>query len=269
MDSWAKEELKYADLGDRRRNRRGVKIVSDLAAHPHASIPEACGNWAATQGCYDLWGNPRVKASEIRAAHQSSTLERIKNQPIVLAIQDTTEFNFTHHPSKKGMGYLDSSKSRGLKVHSTFCVSSAGIPLGLLNQEVWARDIQELGKKHDRHRRATLDKESQRWITALQATDSVVPPDPIVITVADAEADIYDLFSTPRNANSELLIRGHHNRCVRSSDDDSAEVERLSDVIRRCTPIGQKTLEQESYGKTRPKTGSVDFKNDFCRNSTA
>lgn len=146
MDSWAKEELKYADLGDRRRNRRLVKIVSDLAAHPHASIPEACGNWAATQGCYDLWGNPRVKASEIRAAHQSSTLERIKNQPIVLAIQDTTEFNFTHHPNKKGMGYLDSSKSRGLKVHSTFCVSSAGMPLGLLNQEVWARDIHELGK---------------------------------------------------------------------------------------------------------------------------
>jgi hypothetical protein len=253
MDSWAKEELKYADLGDRRRNRRLVKIVSDLAAHPHASIPEACGNWAATQGCYDLWSNPRVKACEIRAAHQRSTLERIKNQPIVLAIQDTTEFNFTHHPNKKGMGYLDSSKSRGLKVHSTFCVSSAGIPLGLLNQEVWARDIQELGKKHDRHRRATLDKESQRWITALLATDSVVPPDTIVVTVADAEADIYDLFSTPRNANSELLIRGHHNRCVRSSDDDSAEVERLSDVIRRCTPIGQKTLDLKATEKRGPR----------------
>lgn len=242
MDSWAEEELQYADLGDRRRNQRLVKIVSDLAAHPHASVPEACGNWAATQGAYDFWANPRVKASDIRAAHHSSTLERIKNQPIVLAIQDTTEFNFTHHPTKKGMGYLDSSKSRGLKVHSTFCVSSAGIPLGLLNQEVWVRDINEIGKKHDRHKKDTKDKESQRWITALLATDSVITPEPIVVTVADSEADIYDLFATPRNANSELLIRGHHNRCVRDSHDELAEVERLEDAIRRCTPIGEKTL---------------------------
>ena len=81
----------------------------------------------------------------------------------------------------------------------------------------------------------------------------MVPPDTIVITVADAEADIYDLFSTSRNANSELLIRGHHNRCVRSSDDDSAEVERLSDVIRRCTPIGQKTLDLKATEKRGPR----------------
>ena len=32
MKEWAAEELKYADLGDRRRNSRLVKIVSDLAA---------------------------------------------------------------------------------------------------------------------------------------------------------------------------------------------------------------------------------------------
>jgi len=80
--------------------------------------------------------------------------------------------------------------------------------LGLLNQQVWARDIQELGKKHDRHQRDTLDKESQRWITALQATDAVVPASPIVVTVADAEADIYDLFSTPRNPKKGTVNSG-------------------------------------------------------------
>lgn len=243
MESWVAVELQYADLGDRRRNARLVKIVEDLAAQPNTSVPQACGNWAATQAAYDFWANPRVKANDIRAAHQSSTIERIKQQPIVLAIQDTTELNFTSHHSKKGMGYLDSSLTRGLKVHSTFCVSSTGLPLGLLNQEVWARDLNELGKKHSRHKKATIDKESQRWITALLATDAKVPPDTIVVTVADSEADIYDLLATTRNSNSELLIRAHHNRCVRSSDGQDEETERLQDAIGRSTPIGQITLE--------------------------
>ncbi|WP_013335038.1 IS4/Tn5 family transposase DNA-binding protein [Gloeothece verrucosa] len=32
--SWASEELKWANLGDRRLNNRLVTIVEDLAAHP-------------------------------------------------------------------------------------------------------------------------------------------------------------------------------------------------------------------------------------------
>jgi hypothetical protein len=32
--SWAAEELKTVDLGDKRRNRRLIKIVEDLSAMP-------------------------------------------------------------------------------------------------------------------------------------------------------------------------------------------------------------------------------------------
>ncbi|MGL5938783.1 MAG: IS4/Tn5 family transposase DNA-binding protein [Waterburya sp.] len=39
--SWAKEELARADLGDLRRNKRLVLIVSDLAGKPHESVPQA------------------------------------------------------------------------------------------------------------------------------------------------------------------------------------------------------------------------------------
>jgi len=34
MKPWASEELKSADLGDRRRNKRLMKLVSDLAEQP-------------------------------------------------------------------------------------------------------------------------------------------------------------------------------------------------------------------------------------------
>jgi hypothetical protein len=107
-----------------------------------------------------------IIAQAIGEAHQKSTLERIKQHTIIIAIQDTTELNFTHHPSKKGMGYLDNANSRGLKVHSVFCSSAQGVPLGVLHQQLWSRNLADLGKKYQRHKKLTQDKESQRWLSA-------------------------------------------------------------------------------------------------------
>jgi hypothetical protein len=127
MKAWAEEELQYAELGDVRRKKRLIRIVTDLAAQPHVSVPQASGNLAATQAAYEFWQSPYIKAEAICASqqrfaiassHQKSTLERVKQHPVVIAIQDTTELNFTHHPGKRGMGYLDNAKARGLKVHS-------------------------------------------------------------------------------------------------------------------------------------------------------
>jgi hypothetical protein len=44
-----------------------------------------------------------VKASEILAAHRDSTLLRVEGEEIVLAVQDTTELDFSSMPSKKGL----------------------------------------------------------------------------------------------------------------------------------------------------------------------
>ncbi len=40
MQSWAKEELKDANLPDKRLNKRLIKIVENLAQQPHASVPQ-------------------------------------------------------------------------------------------------------------------------------------------------------------------------------------------------------------------------------------
>jgi hypothetical protein len=164
MKAWAVEELQYAQLGDVRRKKRLIRIVSDLAAQPNASVPQASGDLAATQAAYEFWKSPYVKPEAITSAHQSSTVERVKKESVVIAIQDTTELNFTHHPATQGMGYLDHAKSYGLKVHSVFCTTGNGVPLGVLHQQVWARDMALLGKKHQRHKKPITDKESQRWL---------------------------------------------------------------------------------------------------------
>ena len=259
MKAWAVEELQYAQLGDVRRKKRLIRIVTDLAAQPNASVPQASGDLAATQAAYEFWKSPYIKPEAITSSHQHSTLERVKQQPIVIAIQDTTELNFTHHPAKKGMGYLDNAKASGLKVHSVFCSTGNGVPLGVLHQQVWARDIAQLGKKHQRHKKPIQDKESQRWLTALDATQSVIPSEIVVVTVADREADIYELFMLPRRPKSEFLIRANHDRTVKSTLEHQ-QLERLQQAIRQVHPCGQLTLEVRRHPEREARFATLTLR---------
>lgn len=79
---------------------------------------------------------------------------------------------------------------------------------------MWARDPEAVGKRHQRRQRETRDKESQRWLSAVQQSDQAVPKDIRLITIADREADIYALFALARRPESHLLIRAAHNRRV-------------------------------------------------------
>jgi hypothetical protein len=135
--SWAEEELKWSDLGDKRLNKRLIKIVEDLSASPESSVPVASRDAAAMQGMYDFWRNRRIKAKDIIGAHRQSTVERIKDEWRVMVIQDTTELDFSHHKKKRGLGKLSKEK-KGLKVHTTMCISDLGVPLGIIHQKVWA-----------------------------------------------------------------------------------------------------------------------------------
>jgi hypothetical protein len=216
LPPWAADELRYADLGDRRLNRRLARLVGDLAARPATPVPSACGSWAATKAAYRFWDNDQVPAPDILAAHIRRTRDRLPvgGDPI-LAIQDTTVLTFTHHPGTTGLGYLTALAHRGLLVHTTLCVGPDGVPLGLLGQHVWVRDDADFGKRNDRRQKLTTAKESQRWVDGLAQTERAVPADRSVLTVADREADFYDLFAAPRRAGHDLLIRAKSRRCIR------------------------------------------------------
>jgi len=235
MEGWAATEVGQAEFGDRRLRKRLIRIVEDLAAKPTASVPEACGQWPATKATYRFWDSERVTPAAIRAGHQESTIERVRGQSLVLAIQDTTDLDFTQHPATKGLGPLEHPALRGLKVHSSLAVSEQGVPLGLLHQAVWARDPEQVGKRHQRRRLETKDKESQRWLTAMLASEAPIPEGRSVVMVADREADIYDLFALPRRAGSELLIRAEHNRRVNDKG-------YLWQTVQQAPVVGQYTL---------------------------
>jgi hypothetical protein len=208
-------DLSHVDLGDRRLDNRFLKLVDDIANAPEASLPEACGDWAGTKAAYRFFDNPNVRPDDIRDALRRDALDLLPPRGPILAVQDTTDLDFTDHPAVIGLGYMAHPKHSGIFLHSTLAVSSDGVPCGLIDRRTWTRDPAGLGKRSARRTKATAEKESRRWIDALAATEAALPADREIVTVADREADIYDLFARPRRPNSHLLIRVKPLRGVR------------------------------------------------------
>ncbi|MGH2498434.1 MAG: IS4 family transposase [Ktedonobacteraceae bacterium] len=238
QEGWAQQEVGQAQLGHRARTRRLVQLVEDLAAHPAESVPQACEEWAATKAAYRFWDNQHVEAAAIRRAHKEQTLTRCQGQELILAIQDTTDVDYSTHAATTGLGHLQGKRTQGklpqgLKVPSVLAPSAQGVPLGLLYQQVWVREEETLPAPEQKHRRhqSIQEKESGRCLLAPQAIQASFKPEQRVLTIADREADLYDLFAQPRPVGQELLIRAKHDRRLKTPP--KAEAEHLWEHIRQ------------------------------------
>jgi hypothetical protein len=118
---WARAEFGHAELGDDRRTDRLLMIATAFAQQPTAPIPQACGPGPAIQGAYRFFENDDLDPEAIRDAHHQATLERVRQHPIVLALQDTSSLNYSTHPQTHGLGPIGTRQQNilGLLLHST------------------------------------------------------------------------------------------------------------------------------------------------------
>jgi hypothetical protein len=153
-----------------------------------------------------FWGNERVSHEAIIEVQRAETLRRLAGMEKVLLVQDTTSFNFSHHPATAGLGSLGNEHSRGFLAHSTLAVSEEGVPLGLLQQQVWVRDDMEAGKRHQRHQRPFEEKESYKWVKGLPQASATHPSQGYIL-VCDAEAHIYDFLDEMVEQGFDFIVR--------------------------------------------------------------
>src|SRR4030095_7742313 len=214
--AWAIAEFAEAELGDARRTQRVIALATALAQRPGASLPEACGDSAMLKAAYRFFDTPAIEPQDLLDSHIGATLPRVAPVPLVLAVQDTTELDWTTHPATTGLGPLGHPAHRGLHVHTTLAFTPERVPLGLLAQQVWARDPNDVGKRATRKQRAITEKESQKWLTSVEAVLAAhgACPRTRFVSVGDREADVYDLLALARPAGVDLLIRAAWDRCV-------------------------------------------------------
>jgi hypothetical protein len=218
-----KEEMTYLSLGDKRRDKRFIKIVEQKISHPCNSIPETGKTWSDIKMTYEFYDNDKVSETQIASCIQKATVDRCLKKA-VLNILDTTNISFSS--SAEGLGYIDGAVGEGLMVHNSLAVDEQGCPLGLLSQKIWARDKSQMGKRKFRNSKDISEKESYRWIESIKHAENLLKDVPLVIHIADRESDIYELFAIPRATNSELLIRATHDRKTLLGNNMWEEIER-------------------------------------------
>jgi len=242
--AWAINEFGAALLGDSRRTDRLIEVATVLGQRPGASIPSACDDPAVCKGAYRLFENAAIEPAAMLASHSQATWERVASVPVALAVQDTTELDFTGHPATEGLGPLRHGYQRGLLVHSTLAVTPDGLPLGVLAQQVWARPVPSEKTSAARGKRPIAERESHKWLTSLAAVGKARggAPASTIVSVGDREADIYDLFLAERPSGVEVLIRARHDRWVRVATDEQKYIHALRAILAAAPIVGERQV---------------------------
>jgi hypothetical protein len=223
---WVMEEMKTADLKDKRLSDRLREVLSQLGGRPTYSIPAACGGHAEMTAAYRLFDNEKATFDSILQPHMDATRQRMAGQRVVVAVQDTSEVDVTR-PAQQvlGAGPLDGGTRRGLLLHPLHCFTPDGTPLGTVHARQWVRQEEVVCASLSRAERAGIpieDKESYRWIETLrQANDEARHcPSTQVICVADSEADIYELLAeaTGEGQRVDWIVRACQNRALQQEN---------------------------------------------------
>lgn len=218
--SWAEQEFAYANLGDKRRKKRLIQLAEQRGNQPNASISQSCEGSASAKAAYRFYENPAISSQDIMSSHIKTTQTRMSQESIVLAVQDTTQLDYSSHPATKGLGTLQTKNQHGLIMHTTLAVTPSRVPLGVIHLQLWQRPQEEFGKKHQRKKRPIDEKESKKWLSSLEATSkfSKEIPQTHIVSVADREADVYELFALSCSTSQDMLIRASWDRRVAHSE---------------------------------------------------
>ncbi len=208
---WVHREFGGAKLGDRRLEARLLDLATAFFAQPQANIPQACGSPAAAKAAYRFFNNEQVTMDALLEPHHRASIDRMRREPVVLVAQDTSSLCYTLHAGMQGIGPIANSVDgpQGLMVHSALAFRPDGLPLGILDIECWARDPAEFGKHKACNAKPIEEKESIKWLRALDPIGQAAArcPNTRIVTLADREADIYEYMLDARNRGLDVVVR--------------------------------------------------------------
>ena len=218
MQPWIEQELRTVRLADERLNSRYRVLLDRLSSKPTLSIPAACSGWAETQAAYRFFDNDRNTPKQLLQPHRDATLERIRQLPVVLVAQDTTEFNLTR-PQEKIGGPLGDDQHWGLHDHVALAVTPQRLTLGVVDSFTWARDPEDFHKRRAARRKPIEAKESYRWLEGYRHACAVAAecPQTQIVCLSDSEGDIYECLAAAaavEGPKAEWIVRACQDRSL-------------------------------------------------------
>ena len=218
VNDWAAHEFASVDFVDGRLTQRLQSLARDFYARPTAPLNQACnGDGAKIKAAYRFLHNTQVNMDCLLKPHIEATARRIHDEPVALAVQDTTSLNYSTHHAMTATGPINTHTdgAQGLKLHDTLAFTPAGLPLGVVHIECWARERNPTLSAQQRKALPIELKESQRWLNSYQRVCDIqsLCPNTRVVSVGDRESDIYELFQLAHHHSPnapDLLVRANH-----------------------------------------------------------
>jgi hypothetical protein len=238
IQNWAIENFKDTALFNKARVQRLIAIATRLAEAKGASLAQLFPRWYDTKATYELLKHPVMTPNVIQNPHRKIAFQNIENwDGDVLAIEDSSEFEWNNKAPIKGLGPVGSGRDcdQGFILHSTLAigVNAKGKleVLGLPFQQYYIRP----SKREARKKRAYTDDliETDLWLNTIR--EKALPPLPKVIRVSDRAADIYENFAYTKDYGCKHIIRLKHDRIA----------------LEENSPIKSLMINQESMGQTQ------------------
>ena len=198
-------------FGDVRRNDRFVSILNNISMQPGSSIPRQNEGWYDTKATYSFYNNEEVTISSLQKAIAGFGCRQVEGLERLLIAHDISNISYNDLKAE-GLGYLDHKDGRGILCYSSIALSDEGVPLSLIYQHTWTRPIEALGKAKNRKTTPFEQKETYEWYKGMTEVNRQLGNNLQKIHIADRGADIYELFFSAYEPNTDLLIRGWQNR---------------------------------------------------------
>ena len=196
---------------DVRVARRGEEVLDAIVAKSSLVLRKIGAGRAGEIAAGRFLDNETVTPQAIVTTAAARTLAAARGRR-VLAIQDTTEVNFSGRSARRtGLGPAGDGVSPGFFCHPLLAVDiEHEAVLGLTWADIWTRPQAPVG---DRKKRSIDAKESGRWLDATAACRALGAVAAQVVTVADREADIYAHFASCP-AGVDMIVRARHDRAT-------------------------------------------------------
>jgi hypothetical protein len=187
------EEFADVDFNGARLGKRLVRTMETLSKQPGNSIWASSGNRAEPKAIYPMRGNEKFDRDEILKAYREGTAKRTADEPVILAAQDTTTVNYDGRRKSEGNGYI-SGKTTGVNIHTCPAVTPDGLVPGALDQRGYNRPEarEEALAKERQKNRPIEEKESSRWLEAMETESGSIGEGTKAIHACDREGDMAD-----------------------------------------------------------------------------
>lgn len=259
--AWAESQFGNAELGDKRRTLRLVRMATRAAKAPGGRITGVFETPAERQAAYDFLEHESVRAAAVAEALFASTARASVGESKVFISTDGSSLSLTDHTNAKGFGSIGPAFPRncnGLKVMNALALTANGTPIGVAEQIYWTRQARA---NHTTYRPVDA-RESVHWRNAVERIGgryAEYAPQTMLHFLADREADAA-LFI-------KLLLRSRHEFTIRSNATRKAVIgSRLCAIhplMRRRRPIAVMTVDLPATARREARRAVLDVR--ACR----